>query len=442
MTATGGAPEIARVGRAMRSEYAVLLDDIAGRVWRTVPAYSQFMLDPAELEARIGESVSLLIDCLIEDRAPTSAELDRVARVGERRALQGFSSTALIQSFRTSERVLGDEFQGWCHRMQVRPAIARAARATLVADLDLLERTMLEAYEEIRRQIEHDDRLSEPSLFRRLVDGVPIEAAEAASLAAAIGVVDPQHTPFLAAAVRADVDRTGLDQVRHRLVTALTRRLGSTALSSTVEVASGQVVLLAVPWAGEADELVAPLTAAVDELGDGGVLTAIGIRAAGLSSLGASCLQAVRALETMRSDGANRCIVYSDVLLDVLVRSAPLVAQQLAEHDLGPIANSNLLETLRAYVDHDLSPAASARAMGVHKNTILYRIRRVEELTGLVLHRPRDLARAVVALEALRANGDGQRSPAALAAATRPRTSSSGDADPSSMTTSESTPAS
>jgi carbohydrate diacid regulator len=36
--------------------------------------------------------------------------------------------------------------------------------------------------------------------------------------------------------------------------------------------------------------------------------------------------------------------------------------------------------------------AATSAALGVHRNTLAYRLRRIEELAGIDLNRPRDAA--------------------------------------------------
>ncbi|WP_169589808.1 helix-turn-helix domain-containing protein [Antrihabitans stalactiti] len=59
-----------------------------------------------------------------------------------------------------------------------------------------------------------------------------------------------------------------------------------------------------------------------------------------------------------------------------------LVARELAGID-GLDANSQRLrETLHAYIRNLNSPDAAARSLGVHKNTVRYRIQRIEELLG------------------------------------------------------------
>ena len=47
-----------------------------------------------------------------------------------------------------------------------------------------------------------------------------------------------------------------------------------------------------------------------------------------------------------------------------------------------------LLQTLEAYLDQESSTAGTAALLGVHRNTVTHRIRRVEELLGVSLARP------------------------------------------------------
>jgi hypothetical protein len=422
-TARAGArDDLARVARAMLGEYDELLDAIAEQVWRTVPAYSQYVLEQSDLRDRIGDSVRNIITCLLEGREPSPAELAGSARNGERRALQGVAPMAVIQSFRTSERILGEEFQGWCARMQVRPASARAGRAALISHLDRLERTTLDAYSEIQAQVEADDRLSELTLFRRLAAGERIEPGDIERLAIAVGIADPDRTGFLAVAVglrggepRAaePIDRTAIEQHRLRLAAALSDVVGTTVLSGTVGRPGGPIVLLALPWSDAPEAIVRDIDRVLDRVGAGALRAAVGDASQGLAELRISSDQAMAALEATASaagvagrGGAAETMIYSDALLEVLIHRDPLIARQLADRYLDPLAgHAELLTTLRTHVDHHLSPSATADALGVHKNTVLYRLNRIAELTGLDLRRPRDVARLVVALDGARVQG-------------------------------------
>ncbi|GGN02726.1 transcriptional regulator [Thermus composti] len=70
---------------------------------------------------------------------------------------------------------------------------------------------------------------------------------------------------------------------------------------------------------------------------------------------------------------------------------------------LGP--HPELLGTLEAYLQARLSLKGAARRLGLHPNTVLYRLHRVEELTGLRLQRVEDLCLASMALQVRRLMG-------------------------------------
>ena len=59
---------------------------------------------------------------------------------------------------------------------------------------------------------------------------------------------------------------------------------------------------------------------------------------------------------------------------------------------------SPLAETLRAYADCDLNVARAAELLNVHANTVHYRLRRVQELTGRDPRRFSELVELTTAL--------------------------------------------
>lgn len=65
---------------------------------------------------------------------------------------------------------------------------------------------------------------------------------------------------------------------------------------------------------------------------------------------------------------------------------------QLARDILEPIragsTNGELLDTLECYLDTESSLTDTAAALGIHRNTVTRRLRRIEELIGVSLHHP------------------------------------------------------
>lgn len=75
---------------------------------------------------------------------------------------------------------------------------------------------------------------------------------------------------------------------------------------------------------------------------------------------------------------------------------------------LAPLeSHPELLATLEAYLQSGFSLKRAAHRLGLHSNTVLYRLHRAEELTGLRLSRVEDLCLVSMALYLYRAVGDG-----------------------------------
>ncbi len=58
-----------------------------------------------------------------------------------------------------------------------------------------------------------------------------------------------------------------------------------------------------------------------------------------------------------------------------------------------------VVDTFRAWLDHNGSVSDTAAALFCHPNTVRYRLRRIEERTGRSLNNPRQLAELCLAFE-------------------------------------------
>jgi DNA-binding PucR family transcriptional regulator len=67
---------------------------------------------------------------------------------------------------------------------------------------------------------------------------------------------------------------------------------------------------------------------------------------------------------------------------------------------LRPAERERLLRTVSSYLAGSGSVAETASELHYHRNTIINHLRQFEECTGKSLHRPRDVAEIVIALEA------------------------------------------
>lgn len=98
------------------------------------------------------------------------------------------------------------------------------------------------------------------------------------------------------------------------------------------------------------------------------------------------------ALQFARRDGRTGLVSLTEYLPQLLVARSPHLASGLREAVLGPLApHPDLMSTLRAYLDHNLDRAATAGALHIHRNTLRYRLQRIEELTTRRFEQPSDL---------------------------------------------------
>ena len=112
-----------------------------------------------------------------------------------------------------------------------------------------------------------------------------------------------------------------------------------------------------------------------------------------LAELGRGYVEARRAL----SHAAEGVVVLEDIpLFDYLAATADETAHLLLPPGMDKL--SPLAETLRAYADCDLNVARAAELLNVHANTVHYRLRRVQELTGRDPRRFSELVELTTAL--------------------------------------------
>ncbi|HEU5473705.1 MAG TPA: helix-turn-helix domain-containing protein [Actinophytocola sp.] len=102
-----------------------------------------------------------------------------------------------------------------------------------------------------------------------------------------------------------------------------------------------------------------------------------------------------------RRAGLHGRITVTEHLMEIIMYRAPNQADRLRARVVDPLADPEhheLLDTLRAYVANDFDRSATGERLHVHRNTVGYRLRKIEELTGLDLTSARDLAEVYLAV--------------------------------------------
>ena len=182
-----------------------------------------------------------------------------------------------------------------------------------------------------------------------------------------------------------------------RVVEGVRAKLVPTAGSLLVGIRHGEVIALH-PFESPAElDTARHLCSALGcHLADANARIGISSCHQGLAPLATSYSEAREAVEIAASGSYGRVVAFDEVLIDSVVRAsrhadrildatiAPLLAYD-AEH------KAELVPTLRAYVDTGFNLTRCAESRCVHPNTIVYRLRRIRELTGRDPHVPDDL---------------------------------------------------
>lgn len=181
-------------------------------------------------------------------------------------------------------------------------------------------------------------------------------------------------------------------------------------------VYDGRVVAILTGWsATDRDLLRTALTRLAPGVGDAPI--AVGLSAqVGSEAMSGALDEALHAVRLAALRKAAVSVVTSDEVTSHLLLLGTVpdeVRRTFAVRVLGPVLahdggrGGDLLRTLDAFLRADGSWSRCARAMHVHVNTVRYRVRRVEELTGRDLSRLEDRVDVFLALRSLRSPGPG-----------------------------------
>jgi DNA-binding PucR family transcriptional regulator len=94
-----------------------------------------------------------------------------------------------------------------------------------------------------------------------------------------------------------------------------------------------------------------------------------------------------RRVATLFPRRSTRCTTFETVALDVLMTRDMDEARRFVASELGGLlddsdATRRLAATLEVYLHEESSHVRAARRLGIHENTVAYRIKRAEELLG------------------------------------------------------------
>ncbi|WP_189232686.1 helix-turn-helix domain-containing protein [Streptomyces flaveolus] len=373
-----------------------LLDDLPGLTDRLVallreqePAYRAALAkDPTATWQEAHRSLRHSVTSLLDPRGARDAARRCSWRIGTTRAEQGLPLDALLHAFRLGGSLVWQRLIEETSRTapeDVRLLVHVAAdvwnfvdeHCTLVAD----------AYRQTEWQLSRRRENRARMLAAGLLDGTSRiadlpEAAQALEL--------PEQGRYVVVAV------SGVNPARSAVARAAVVPDGTRVhWHAGAEVDYGIVLL----GPGD-DELPVPAD------GVPGLRIGVGSPVEGLAAVGEARGLADTALGICPEAGGT--VRLADHLPAALIVAGPELGRALADRVLGPLLRLEpadrdvLLDTLTTWLDCDGSAQRAGERLYCHRNTVLNRLRRCEQLTGRSLARPADLVEITLSLTAHR----------------------------------------
>lgn len=385
----------------IRAAWAALIDQadtIADSITQSLLEREHEFYDaaPSELRADLRKSTRDHITRGLQTMAglnpPDRRAVDVFRETGRRRAQQGVPMEQVLNAYALGCRVL------WEALVQRASAPGATLDMTLVvqagqqlwAAMDIQNAAMVEAYRRESARLQRRDLHRQKRLLDALADGRSTEEHVAADVRDVLGI--GPDVPI--ACVVAPFDGR-LDEPLRGLEDRVERR-GTAAF---VHV-RGDAQFALVPLTGiSVDDLVAALRE--------GARGRVGVAAADeVAGFARAYLLASGAADTLPR-GVDQVATSIDRLPEMLVAASPEIAGVLLDETLGPVLAqpsvqaTALVETLAALLEHNASPTRAAEALYCHRNTVIYRMRQLETLTGRSLQDTRDRLLFSLALTAL-----------------------------------------
>lgn len=389
---------VARACQTLLEELDDVVDEVAREIERREPVYGSVDLVAApDLRTANRDNIAVSLRHFAHG---TRVDLAPPQATGRLRAAQGIPLAAVLRAYRIGTGVLWDRLQAQAiDGESSRELLAMASQLwTLVDDYS---QALTASYQETmaeraRRDVRARDAALDALLAGQLPSGprlwncATLLRLPHAGTYAVVAAWSPTHDEALSG-IGETLDAIG---VRSAWRFQLDRQVGIVALTQTftIERLGGVVAQRGSGRAG--------ISAPYDHL----EATAEALRQAQLACVAAE-------------PEKNPVVRYNTAAVAVLLASAPEVAATLTTSVLGPVLDlpqvdrDLLLNTMRRWFDAGGEPAATAKQLFCHRNTVRLRINRILELTGRELSSPVDATEIYLALEAHRIAAQLEQSP-------------------------------
>ncbi|WP_410590288.1 PucR family transcriptional regulator [Amycolatopsis sp. lyj-23] len=294
---------------------------------------------------------------------------------GRRRAEQGVPLEAVLHLFRLGTELLWEMLLAAARRRSP-DEFAEFVDSVMVLwqATDRVSTAMVEGYRSREIQLQARANRRRERLVRVLVEGRGADPAVAADAEADLGL--PGHGRYVVVLVAGDPAAEDVAPPGPELAA-----LGVRVVAAPYR---DRVVWLAELGGVSADRLAGVLAPHLHHR------AGLSGEVDGLAEIGIAHRLAELALHT-QAPGVPGLAVLDDRLPEALVAASPRLAQRLAARTLGRVLDLEdderavLLDTLRAWFRADRSATRAGELLYCHRNTVLNRLRKLEQLTGASL---------------------------------------------------------
>ncbi|MGJ5749627.1 PucR family transcriptional regulator [Streptomyces puniciscabiei] len=378
------------VGRLL-AEVDRLAEDLTDEILGGEHAYTEStLLGREQLRAVVRDNLTTMFAAL--QGRPTTLQAPRAA--GRLKAAQGIPLAALLHAYRLAGRFVWDRLLAAAVDEESTVQLLHMASGIWAA-IDDYSSAAADAYRATLEEQSRRDTTARSMMLTTLLDGRAGTSASAWEIARVLDL--DRQGPFLVVCAEVHDGVEPLPSVRSRLRAA---GIGS----EWIQPIGAWVGLLSLPH----EQAVAH---AVDRLSDL-ALTRVGVSRAFTSPVNAPAAwrQAQLAVQCL-PHGTGGTHLYGSAPVSLLAAASPDMAREVARTVLGPLLalhpreQATLLDTLQAWFTAGGSTTAAAGRLHCHRNTVLYRLNRVAELTGRRTTDAASAAELYIALEAVRLSG-------------------------------------
>lgn len=398
-------PSLREWTEKVASNHAAVIEHVYAAVMN-ITAYAD--LDSAtkhDLRASIALSTRLWLDTLLSGHAPSEEALEAFRAYGRRRAHQGVPIATILQAFRLGSRALWSFYIAIEEKnahlrdellFQISPFLMEFfdVHAQIISQTYLDEQYMQARWRESLRHQLHSIIFNFPEdvdSFNKTAAALRIDGTiPRIALAFDLDPIDSNSPTF-----KSELDR---------IVAATARRLRLPVDELVDSWYRGQLLIWVPARVGDLmsvnDRQVARQVASMADTLPEVKAIGVGLMAEGAAGWAMSAEEAGRALSFGRSrSGEDRVRLYSEIVVEESIRGSRNALRYLVSLIEQLSSEPDLLETLKVYFEQLQRRKVTAGILGIHPNTLNYRLDRIENILGAQLDNAAWVTKLDVALK-------------------------------------------